>query len=193
MIALTGGTVIDGTGAAPRLATIVIDGDRIARVGGDAPSGAKMMDVRGRTILPGLIDAHVHLCSYAGTGNAPPNWSLVTFDDEQVLHGAANARKALEAGFTTVRDMAGAQAEVSIKHVMDAFVLPGARVVSAGFVGMTGGHGDLFTSPAIEKRPFPVADGVDACRAAVRTHARNGADLIKICTSGGVLSTGDKN
>ena len=58
---------------------------------------------------------------------------------------------------------------------------------------MTGGHGDLFTPPAIERRPFPVADGVDACRASVRRHARDGADLIKICTSGGVLSMGDKS
>ena len=193
VLAITGGTVIDGTGAPARAATVVIEGDRIASVGRDAPSGARTIDVRGRTVLPGLIDAHVHLCSYAGTGNTPPNWTLVTFDEEQVLHGAANARKALLAGFTTVRDMAGARAEIAIKHASDAFVIEGARVVSAGFVGMTGGHGDLFAPPASERRPFPVADGVDACRAAVRRHARDGADLIKICTSGGVLSMGDKS
>ncbi|HYK97044.1 MAG TPA: amidohydrolase family protein [Candidatus Acidoferrales bacterium] len=179
MLALTGGTVIDG--------------DRITAIGGPAPAGATSVDVRGRTILPGLIDAHVHLCSYAGTGNAPPHWSLTTFDEEQLLHGAANARKALLAGFTTVRDMAGARPEIALKHASDAFVLEGARVVSAGFVGMTGGHGDLFAPPASDKRPFPVADGVDACRTAVRRHARDGADLIKICTSGGVLSMGDKS
>ena len=194
LVALTGGTVIDGTGAAARAATVVIDGDRIQSVGGATPAGAATVDVRGRTILPGLIDAHVHLCSYAGEGKRDVHlWSVTTFAEEQVLHGAANARKALHAGFTTVRDMAGGRAEVAIKHALDDFVLEGARVVSAGFVGMTGGHGDLFTPPAVERRPLAVADGAVACRAAVRTHARDGADLIKICTSGGVLSIGDKS
>ena len=194
MIALVGGTVIDGTGAAPKSATVVIDGSRIAHLGGDAPANAEVIDVRGRWILPGLIDTHVHLTSQAGPeGRETRNWSLVTFEEEQVLHGAANARKALLAGFTTVREMSGARAEIAIKHAMDDFVLEGARVVVAGFVGMTGGHGYLFTPPAVERRPFPVADGVDACRAAVRTHARDGADQIKICTSGGVLSMGDKS
>ena len=193
-VALVGGTVIDGTGKAPRRGTVVISGDRVESVVDAAPTGARTIDVAGRTILPGLIDAHVHLCSYAGDdAGRRPNWAITTFEEEHILHGVANARKALDAGFTTVRDMAGARAEVALKHVFDAFVLDGPRVVSAGFVGMTGGHGDLFAPPAVERRPFPVADGVDACRAAVRHHARDGADLIKICTSGGVLSMGDKN
>ncbi len=169
LLALTGGTVIDGTGAPARVATVVIEGDRIQRVGGEPPSEAATIDARGKTILPGLIDTHVHLCSYAGEATRDVHlWSVTTFAEEQVLHGAANARKALQAGFTTVRDMAGARAEVSLKHALDAFVLDGARVVSAGFVGMTGGHGDLFRPPALERRPYPVADGVDACRAARR-------------------------
>ena len=194
LLALTGGTVIDGSGSPARSATVVIDGDRIRAVGGAAPSGARVIDVRGRTILPGLIDGHVHLCSYAGDQKRTDRlWGVTTFEEEQVLHGAANAQKALRAGFTTVRDMAGGRAEVAIKHAMDEFVLDGARVVSAGFVGMTGGHGDLFTPPAVERRPSVIADGVDACRTAVRRHARDGADLIKICTSGGVLSMGDKS
>jgi len=192
--ALVGGTVIDGTGAPARKATVVIDGDRIASVGPVVPEGARRVDVSGRTVMPGLIDAHVHLLSYAGEGRRDVHmWSVATFDEEQVLHGAANARKALLAGFTTVRDMAGGRAEISLKHALDEFVLEGARVVAAGFVGMTGGHGDLFKPPAIERRPYAVADGVDACRRAVRRHARDGADLIKICTSGGVLSLGDKS
>lgn len=192
--ALVGGTVVDGTGARGRAATVVIAGDRVESVGGAIPPGATTIDVRGRTILPGLIDAHVHLCSYAGEEQRDTRlWGVTTFAEEQVLHGAANAAKALRAGFTTVRDMAGGRAQVALKHALDAFVLEGARVVSAGFVGMTGGHGDLFTPPAVERRPFAVADGVDACRAAVRRHARDGADLVKICTSGGVLSLGDKS
>ena len=193
LIALTGGRVIDGTGAPPRAATVVIAGDRIDSVGGAVPAGVRAIDVAGRTVMPGLIDAHVHLCAYAGEGTSPRLWSVATFEEEQLLHGAANARTALQVGFTTVRDMAGARAEVALKHAFDAFVLEGARVVSAGFIGMTGGHGDLFVPPAVERRPTPIADGVDECRRAVRRHARDGADLIKICTSGGVLSLGDKS
>ncbi len=193
-LALVGGTVIDGTGAAPRTAAVVIDGERIASVGAAVPEGARRVDVSGRTVMPGLIDAHVHLLSYAGEGRRDVHmWSVATFAEEQLLHGAANARKALLAGFTTVRDMAGGRAEISLKHALDEFVLDGARVVAAGFVGMTGGHGDLFAPPAVERRPYAVADGIDECRRAVRRHARDGADLIKICTSGGVLSLGDKN
>lgn len=194
VLALVGGIVIDGTGARPRATHVVIDGDKIASIGGPIPADATKRDVSGKAILPGLIDGHVHLCSYAGEGQRDVHlWSVTTFLEEQVLHGAANARKALHAGFTTVRDMAGGRAETSLKHALDDFVLEGARVVSAGFVGMTGGHGDLFTPAAVERRPLDVADGVDACRTAVRRHARDGADLIKICTSGGVLSIGDKN
>ena len=194
VLALVGGTVIDGTGAPARVADVLIDGDSIVSVGATVPAGAATRDVKGKRILPGLIDGHVHLCSYAGDGKRDVHlWSVTTFPEEQILHGAANAHKALAAGFTTVRDMAGGRAEVALKHALDDFVLEGARVVSAGFIGMTGGHGDLFTPVAVERRPLLVADGADACRTAVRRHARDGADLIKICTSGGVLSVGDKN
>src|SRR5512135_204980 len=171
LLALVGGRVIDGSGAPPRDATVVIAEGRIRSVGATAPAGATTIDARGRTVMPGLIDAHVHICSYAGDETKRrANWALTTFDEEQLLHGAANARTALRAGFTTLRDMAGARPEVSLKHALEDFVIEGARLVSAGFVGMTGGHGDLFTPPALERRPFPVADGVDACRAAVRRH-----------------------
>ncbi len=71
-------------------------------------------------------------------------------------------------------------------------ILDAARVVASGFVGMTGGHGDLFTPSAIMQRPWKTADGVDECRSLVREYARDGVDLIKICTSGGVLSIGDE-
>ena len=120
-------------------------------------------------------------------------WSQATFLEEQVLHAAANARRALEAGFTTVRDAAGGRLEVALKRATDQQLLDGARVVVAGFVGMTGGHGDLFTPPAVDQRPFPTADGVDECRKLVRAYARDGVDWIKICTSGGVLSLGDES
>jgi imidazolonepropionase-like amidohydrolase len=198
-VALVGGRVIDGNGGPPlEDACVLLRGRDILAVGRRAstgiPDGAWVVNVEGKTVLPGLIDGHVHLRSYAGTERSDfYMWSQATFMEEQVLHTAHNARRALEAGVTTVRDAAGARLEVAVKHATDQQLLDGARVVVAGFVGMTGGHGDLFTPPAIDRRPFPTADGSDECRKLVRAYARDGVDWIKICTSGGVLSIGDES
>jgi imidazolonepropionase-like amidohydrolase len=197
--AVRGATLIDGLGRAPVAgATVLVHDGKIAGVGRsddvDLPSDAPVYDITGKTLMPGLIDGHVHLRSYAGTGHQDVHlWNVLTFIEEQTLHAAANAITALESGVTTVRDMAGGRLEISVKHVMDAGILPGARVIASGFVGMTAGHGDMFVPPAIEQRMWPPVDGVDACRKLIRQYARDGADLIKICTSGGVLSLGDKS
>jgi imidazolonepropionase-like amidohydrolase len=169
-------------------ATVRFEGDRI-----EAVEAAEAAADPSLSLIPGLIDSHVHLLSYAGT--APVDylsWPLTTPVMERVLHGAALAQRAMRAGVTTIRDMAGDRGQVALKHAFDQGVLPGPRVVVNGMVGMTGGHSDLFTPPDVVERP-PTADGPDACRALVRTYARMGADGIKITTSGGVLSTGDKN
>ena len=198
-IALVGGTLIDGNGGTPvQDSCLLVRGREITAAGPRTqigiPDDACVYNVAGKTVLPGLIDAHVHLRSYAGAERSDFYlWSQVTFAEEQVLHAAKNARRALEAGFTTLRDAAGARLEVAVKHATDQQLLDGARVVVAGFVGMTGGHGDLFTPAAIDRRPFLVADGVDECRRLVRSYARDGVDWIKICTSGGVLSLGDES
>jgi imidazolonepropionase-like amidohydrolase len=197
--ALAGATLIDGTGSAPvPNATLVVDGSSIAQVGPaeqvSLPSDMRSYDLRGKTLMPGLIDGHVHLLSYAGVGQKDIHlWNVLTFIEEQTLHAAANARKALEAGVTTVRDMAGSRPEIAVKHAINDFVLPGARVIAAGLVGMTAGHADMFCPVNIERRLWRTADGVDECRKRVREFARDGADLIKVCTSGGVLSVGDKS
>ncbi|MGW1208812.1 amidohydrolase family protein [Streptomyces sp. NPDC002499] len=196
---LSGVTLIDGTGRAARSdATVVIDGAVIAEVGAadtvaTAP-GDTVYDLRGLTLLPGLIDCHVHLRSNASTRPHDVHlWNMLTSTEEQTLHAAANAREALRSGFTTVRDTAGSLPEVAVKHVIDEHVLDGARVVASGLVGMTAGHGDMFCPATLdEKRMWPPADGVDECRKRVRQYARMGVDLIKICTSGGTLSLGDK-
>jgi imidazolonepropionase-like amidohydrolase len=198
-IALTGGTLIDGSGAAPlRDAVVTIDGGRIVAAGPHGlttvPPAARVFDVTGRTVMPGLIDGHVHLLAYAGSGQRDIHfWNVTTFVEEQTLHAAANALTALRAGVTTVRDMAGSRPEIAVKHAIDAFVLDGARVVASGFVGMTAGHGDLFCPAAIERRLWQPVDGPHECRKLVRQYARDGVDLIKICTSGGVLSVGDRS
>jgi len=198
-VALVGGRVIDGNGGSPlEDAAVVLRGREILGVGSRAstaiPEDALVYDVSGKTLIPGLIDGHVHLRAYAGTDRSDFYlWSQATFYEEQVLHAAKNARVALEAGVTTLRDAAGARLEVALKHVTDQQLADGARILVAGFVGMTGGHGDLFTPPAVDRRPYPTADGPDECRKLVRAYARDGVDWIKICTSGGVLSIGDES
>ena len=145
------------------------------------------------SVIPGLIDTHVHLIGYAGTG-APDflGWPLVTRPEEQTLHGLAQARSALAVGVTTVRDLSADDIQFSLARALSQGIVEGPRVFAYGIVSMTGGHADLFTPPAAAQRR-PTADGPDACRALVRHWARAGADGIKIATSGGVLSVGDKS
>jgi imidazolonepropionase-like amidohydrolase len=197
-IALMGARLIDGTDAPPREEmTVLVEGRAIAAVAPDGeavvPEGASRYDLAGRTLMPGMIDGHVHLLANAGAGQKDVHlWNVLTFIEEQTLHAAANARRALLAGVTTVRDMAGSRPEIAVKHAVDDGVIDGARVVVCGFVGMTGGHGDLFCPANIERRLWQTADGEDECRKLIRTYARDGVDMIKLCTSGGVLSIGDE-
>lgn len=199
VLVISGGTLIDGTGDSPTPGTrIVIRAGKIDAIGAalNEPirGGATVYDATGKNVIPGLIDGHVHLRSNAvGERAADYLWQATAFIEEQTLHCAANARIALDAGVTTVRDMAGGRPEVATKHAIDDGALTGARVIASGFVGMTAGHGDMFCPAGIVQRYWPPADGVDECRKLVRRYARDGLDLIKICTSGGVLSTGDKN
>jgi imidazolonepropionase-like amidohydrolase len=145
------------------------------------------------SLIPGLIDTHVHLLGYAGVGTPDfLSWPLVTRPEEQVLHGLANARTALRAGVTTLRDLSADESQFSLARALNAGIVEGPRLLAFGMVGMTAGHADLFIPPAFPIRK-PVADGPDACRALVRHWARAGADGIKIATSGGVLSVGDKS
>jgi len=146
--------------------------------------------------IPGLVDTHVHMLGFAGAQGDPAGrdtftWPLVTTREEQTLHAAANAGQALRGGVTTLRDLAGDEAQVAVRRAFDRAILPGPRVLVSGPVGMTAGHLDLFTPAAVRDRP-PTADGPDACRALVRRWARTGLTGIKIFTRGGVLSVGDR-
>jgi len=184
------GTVLDN-------GYVLIEGRFITRVAPmselQLPSVVESYDLRGSTVMPGLIDAHVHLLANAAERRQEIHlWNVTTFTEEQTLHAARNAEIALESGVTTVRDTAGSRPEVAVKHAVDDFVIRGSRVVASGFVGMTAGHGDMFCPPAIDRRLWKTADGPSACRQLVREYARDGVDFIKICTSGGVLSQGDR-
>ena len=148
------------------------------------------------SVIPGLVDTHVHLLGYAGgRSNAKGfdtfTWPLVTIREEQTLHAAANAQRAMRCGVTTLRDLGADECQAAVARVFDAGVLVGPRLLASGPVGMTAGHLDLFTPRAVVDRP-PTADSPDACRALVRRWARAGLTGIKTYTSGGVLSMGDK-
>jgi len=154
-----------------------------------APAGAAAR----YAVLPGLVDTHVHLIGNAGARPADfLTWPLMTRPEEQVLHGLSHALAALRGGVTTVRDLSADDIQFSLRRALDDAVVAGPRVLAHGMVGMTAGHGDMFIPAAAPVRK-PVADGPDACRALVRHWARAGADGIKIATSGGVLSVGDKH
>lgn len=170
---------------------VVVQGDRIVSVGhvGDAvPAGAVRVDLQGMTLLPGLIDMHVHLDSdpsyggYTGLQFSDRFWSVLM---------VPNAQKTLMAGFTTVRNVGSdAWNDVGLRQAIDAGKLVGPRVVTAGYsFGATGGHCDstYFPPSMDEKSPFN-ADGPDEARRAVRTLRKYGAQVIKICATGGVFS-----
>jgi imidazolonepropionase-like amidohydrolase len=134
----------------------------------------------------------VHLGYPAGEpARDASTWPLVTPPEERSLHVAANALRCARAGVTTLRDLAADSIQLAVGRAFDAGFLAGPRLLSHGQVGMTAGHGDLFVPPHYPHRP-PTADSPDECRKLVRQWARAGATGVKIYTSGGVLSMGDR-
>ena len=173
---------------------VVIRGDRVQSVGGSAaiPSDARVIDLGGATLLPGLIDLHTHLTS---TGVHWEEELLKTTPGQAALHGARNALVTLMAGFTTCRDMGPTwpYTDIDLRKAIDEGVVPGPRLQVAGnYVSPTGGAGDarqfsIFVDVPIVRN---LADGPDEIRKAVRTNLKQGADFIKILGTGAVLSTG---
>jgi len=187
MIAGTAGTV---TGPV----VVVIRGDRIASAGSTSqiPDGARIIDLGGATLLPGLIDLHTHLTSTS------VHWEdelLKTTPGQAALYGAHNALVTLMAGFTTCRDMGPTWpfTDIDLRKAIDEGVVPGPRLLASGnYVSPTGGAGDarqfsIFVDVPIVRN---LADGPDEVRKAVRTNLKQGADFIKILGTGAVLSKG---
>ncbi len=198
--AVTADALLDpATGETTREAVVLIEDGHVQKAGARAsiqvPRDAERIDGSGLTILPGLIDCHVHLTSL-GEGldfvrelSTPPTLEL--------MRAVRAARRTLEAGFTAVRDAAGSPA--GIRMAIDAAYFPGPRMfVTVSALSQTGGHTDAhFMCGAdldipLPDRPHMVVDGVEAMRLRVREVIRAGADWIKLCTSGGVLSPGDQ-
>jgi imidazolonepropionase-like amidohydrolase len=197
------GRLFDGTADAVREnVVIVVVGDRIQNVspaGAVAvPKGATVIDLSRSTVLPGLIDCHTHLGARADRYD-----EIYFFKDtpfQSAFAATVNARKTLEAGFTSVRDVGSLPfLAVDLRNSINEGLVPGPRIVASGpGISITGGHGDLNNfSPQTrvvmfpEERDFQIADGVDQIRHVVRAQVKYGVDVIKILATGGVLSKGD--
>ena len=172
-------TVTDG-----RITAVGVQGSPVA-------DGARRVDLPGMTLLPGLIDMHTHL-------TADPHFSgyrhLEFTDNFWTVVGVANAKKTLEAGFTTVRNVGSANYDdVAIKQGIEHGMVPGPRIVPATYaIGATGGHCDGGGLPPSISVPRPaVANGPEEIRATVRKLRKYGAEVIKFCGTGGVLSKTD--
>jgi imidazolonepropionase-like amidohydrolase len=177
--------------------TITIEGDRIVSIDDSAgvvpPSGSTVLDLSDKTVLPGLIDAHTHLLADADDQGLR---RMVVSLPEATLNGVKNAAITLNAGFTTVR-MVGAPgyADVALRDAIEAGEIKGPRLLVAGPpIGITGGHcSDNSLLPyEYGVKEMSVADGPWEVRRMVRQHVKFGVDLIKTCSTGGVLSKGTK-
>lgn len=180
---LLGAAIIDGTGAEPiRKRAVVVEEGRISRVVDEAqaPRGERV-DLSGHTLLPGLVNGHIHLCLGA---EADPVRALVQDPPAvTVVKMVLRAREIVEAGVTAVRDMGGRDyLELAIRHAVAQGWIPGPRVLAAGKpICMTGGHGHWLGREA---------DGPDDARKAVREQLKAGADVIKLIATGGVMTPG---
>jgi imidazolonepropionase-like amidohydrolase len=174
---------------------VVITDGRIVAVGVQGklavPTGAELVDLPGETLLPGLIDMHVHLDSSPLFGG----YTYLQFTDSfWAVLGTKHARDTLEAGFTTVRDVGADNFnDVALMQAVDAGFIPGPRIVPAGYlIGATGGHCDSNSFPPSMAQKSPaVIDSPDEGRHMVRWMHKYGAQVIKICATGGVFSHGD--
>ncbi|MGA8426164.1 MAG: amidohydrolase family protein [Candidatus Dormiibacterota bacterium] len=191
---LTGADVFDGLSDSSFTADIVIEGDRIAQIGSGL-DGDSEVDLTGKALIPGLFDCHVHVTvssvDIVEMLNQP--FSL------QFFLAMLNLKRTLDCGITTVRDAGGA--DLGVKDAVARGLIEGPDLqISITALGQTGGHTDNWypcgvTVPAEllqhPGRPDGIVDGVDAMRKKVREVARAGADVIKVCTTGGVLSPRD--
>lgn len=196
---LRNGHVFDGERFLPQPADVVFRGDTIAAVGPDMGNrdefhGASIVDCTGKTVLPGLIDLHIH----ATTSNPG---SLAAFAEPfslQFYESVRNLEATLRAGITSARDAGGA--DLGTKVAIESGLIKGPRLrLAISIMSQTGGHGDFWQPSGVESpglsahpgRPSGIADGVDEVRKVTRRMLRAGADQIKICSTGGVLSPTD--
>jgi imidazolonepropionase-like amidohydrolase len=175
--------------------SVIVTGNLITAVQkgyADAAAGDKIIDLKNRTVMPGLIDSHVHLEDQQSANQQLKEFTLN--EGDIAFQSAVYAKTTLMAGFTTVRDVGGTGVNIELRNAIRKGLVVGPRMFTAGkIISSTGGHGDpthgfregLYAEPHTTET---VADGKDACIKAVRQMYKEGADLIKITASGGVLS-----
>jgi len=187
-----GRLIVDASQTARGPSTVIVENGRITRIepGATAPAGATVVDMRAKTVLPGLIDAHVHLTGDPGT----PFWRE-TIDPNELaaIVGVKNALLTARAGFTTVRDLgAPGNASFALRDAIHDGIVPGPRIIaSGGALSIVGGHGDVSGfRPEVNAvlDPGGTCTGADQCALRVREWAKRGSDVIKITSTGGVLS-----
>jgi imidazolonepropionase-like amidohydrolase len=190
----SGARIIDGTGTDAAEADLVIEDGRIVEIG-RALDGDEHVDLAGKTVLPGLFDCHTHVV----VTTVDQMRNLQTPFSYRFYQAAQNLAATLKIGITTVRDAGGA--DLGIKQAVADGLISGPRMqISLSMVGQTGGHGDPWMASGADLRWLPkhpgvpdtLVDGPDEMRRVVRTLVRMGADVIKVATSGGVLSPRDK-
>jgi imidazolonepropionase-like amidohydrolase len=186
MVDVRSGTLVDN-------AVVLISGERITAAGSKLaiPAGAQVIDLGNKTLLPGLIDAHTHI-----TGNPEDaGYSIIAKSIPRItLAGAKNALTTLRAGFTTIRDVgADGYTDIGLRDAINDGDVPGPRILASGpALGITGGHcDDTMHAPEYKATSLGVADGVAEALKVTRRNIKYGADVIKICATGGVLSFGD--
>ncbi len=188
--------LIDGNGNVLEDVVVVVEGTKIQDVrknNGHVPDGTEVIDMKGYTVLPGMIDAHMHL-----GGNGEPNRELAMLKEllpTTTLKAYVNAKADLMAGFTTIRSMGDRGfLDISLKKAIESGLVEGPRMkVSGQAISMTGGHGDKWLAPEVSANGYGViADGPDEVRKAARYQLKMGADFVKLMATGGVMSEGDE-
>ncbi|WP_394838153.1 amidohydrolase family protein [Pendulispora rubella] len=179
---------------------LLVENGLITQVGKTVtpPGDAEQIDLGDSTLLPGFIDAHTHVTFEASDNFYRDSYQFLhRFPAEQAFYGAASAKKLLEAGFTTIRDLGSEELlDVGLRNAIEAGLVPGPRMLVAVHpIGATGGHADQDPYPPARMKEPGVYEGIcngpESCRAAVREQVKYGADLIKVMASGGVLSLAD--
>jgi imidazolonepropionase-like amidohydrolase len=200
-VVLRAARLIDGTGAAVvQNGVVVVTDDRIVAAGREGsvqvPAGARIIDLGDATLLPGFIDTHTHIVGRALADPGSDEAAVRDFQGFGAILATANARATLMAGFTTIRVLGSSDFDdIALRQAIDQGYVPGPHIQAAGnSIGITGGHCDENGfRPGLFDGDYRngIADGPDQIRAAVRYQAKYGADVIKTCATGGVLSEGD--
>jgi imidazolonepropionase-like amidohydrolase len=200
-VVLTAAQIIDGTGAAPiKDGAILITDDKISAIGPLAamtfPAGTRVIDLGDATLMPGFIDSHTHIIGRVLGDPEGQYASVEDYNSFGAILGVGNAERTLLAGFTTIRNVGAPNFDdFALRKAINDGWVAGPRMLAAGHsIGITGGHCDENGyKPGLADGDYKtgIADGPDQVRAAVRYQVKYGADVIKTCATGGVLSEGD--